>query len=94
MTITIARPKAGRLGLRTANPKESVRLFLKARSVLTLDPTSDGLEVCCPTGRLWLTQEGDGTDHILEPGTSFRTESVGRIVVEALADATFSVCAR
>lgn len=88
MTITTSRPKAGALGLHG----QSVRLSLAAHSLLTLEPTSGGLEVCSPTGRLWLTQEGDGVDHILEPGGEFRTTHPGRVVVEALEASTFSVC--
>jgi len=60
---------------------QSGRLSLAFQELLTLEPTSSGLEVCSPTGRLWLTQEGDGMDHILEPGEEFRTTHPGRVVV-------------
>lgn len=92
MTITTARPKPGALGLRFQKPNQSVRLSLRAHGLLTLDVPKDGLEICGPTGHLWLTREGDSTDYIVPPGESFRTAQGGRVIVEALEDSTFTLC--
>ena len=42
-------------------------------------------------GTLWLTQSGDGRDHILLPGDVFRVERPGRVVLLALRASTFKL---
>lgn len=49
--------------------------------VLTL-PKAAGRHLRVVSGRLWLTQSGDGTDHFLAPGQS-HVLGLGRAVLEA-----------
>jgi hypothetical protein len=46
-----------------------------------------GLLLLCLEGRLWLTQEGDARDIVLEPGQTARVEHGGLAIVQALRDA-------
>jgi Protein of unknown function (DUF2917) len=48
-------------------------------------------EIVCAAGRLWVTEEGDSIDHFLEAGERYRVHSNGKVVVEALHDATFEI---
>lgn len=48
-----------------------------------------GLHVQCLTGTLWLTQDGDLRDIVLEPGEGATIERDGLSVVTALSDARF-----
>jgi len=38
-------------------------------------------------GRVWVTQTGEGRDHILAPGEGVNLHPRGRVVVQALAEA-------
>lgn len=40
-------------------------------------------------GRLWITQDGDRRDHIVDAGETFWSGSEGEILVQALADSKF-----
>lgn len=48
-----------------------------------------GLRVQCLTGTLWLTQDHDLRDIVLEPGAGATIERDGLSVVTALRDAQF-----
>lgn len=45
----------------------------------------------CERGTLWITCEGDARDYLLETGRMYCFEGTGRIVVEAIGEARFSV---
>ena len=46
-----------------------------------------GHAIRCLSGTLWVTQEGDGRDHVLAAGDEFVIESTGVIVVQAFTPA-------
>lgn len=48
-----------------------------------------GLWVQCLTGTLWLTQDNDPRDIVLEPGDGATIERDGLSIVSALSDARF-----
>jgi hypothetical protein len=50
-----------------------------------------GAWVRCRGGSVWVTQEGDRRDVVLEPGDSVRIERDGMAVVSALRDASVDV---
>lgn len=52
-----------------------------------------GLAVQCLSGRLWLTQEGDPRDIVLEPGDLAPIERDGLSIVAALRDSSFVLLA-
>lgn len=54
-------------------------------SLLTLRK-AQGRGVAVFSGRLWITQEGDLRDFIVEAGDSVRFDRPGPVVIEALAD--------
>lgn len=51
-----------------------------------------GVRVACLTGALWITQEQDKKDVILEPGQSLVVDHPGLTVITALGSATLRVC--
>jgi len=51
-----------------------------------------GVRVACLTGVLWITQEQDKEDVILEPGQSLVVDHSGLTVIMALGSATLRVC--
>ena len=48
-----------------------------------------GAQIQCLYGNLWLTQDGDPRDIILEPGDEYRFERDAVTYVSALSDASF-----
>lgn len=52
-----------------------------------------GLRLLCLDGRLWLTQQGDARDIVLEPGQTARVERDGLTIVQALRDARLQLLA-
>jgi hypothetical protein len=50
-----------------------------------------GLSIACMEGILWITQEGDPKDYIVEPGQRYVITRRGSVVIEACADARLRV---
>lgn len=50
-----------------------------------------GKHLVCTAGRLWVTIENEGNDHILEPNESLDIGENGRVVISALNTGAFMV---
>lgn len=50
-----------------------------------------GKTVTCTSGRLWITQEGDPADYVLEPDESLVLSGAGRTVVGGIDEAAYRV---
>jgi hypothetical protein len=73
------------------NIKASTALLALARgTTLTLEDARGAL-VRCLRGRLWITQERDQKDYVVDAGGTFRIDRDGPTVVEAARDARFLV---
>lgn len=68
-----------------------VTIDLQAREVVTID--APGTRVACMQGRVWLTQDRDVSDVILESGDSFEITRPGPTVLQALRTARVSFVA-
>ncbi|RYG33443.1 DUF2917 domain-containing protein [bacterium] len=66
-------------------------LMLPRHGTVSLRPSGESVELRVWSGRLWVTQEADGGDHILAPGETFRTHGPGLVVIEALEESTFAM---
>ena len=53
--------------------------------------TQRGTTVVCERGVLWLTQTGDPMDHFLLPGQRYTLKKRGKVLVEAMREATVSI---
>jgi hypothetical protein len=47
--------------------------------------------VVCERGVLWLTQSGDPVDHVLLPGQRYTLKRHGKVLIEALREASLRV---
>lgn len=47
--------------------------------------------VTCLGGLIWITQTGDGTDHVLAENESFTIALRGRVVIQALSNARVEI---
>ena len=59
---------------------------------MTWSATGDlrGEQITCTAGKLWVTQENDWTDYVLNRGEMFWVTQSGAVVVQALQDGQFS----
>jgi hypothetical protein len=75
------------------NTKETVNtltdITLDKYKIWSLEGDRRGDRISCRNGVLWITQEGDLKDYILEAGRDFWVTKPGSVVVQALADARF-----
>ncbi len=53
--------------------------------------TPKGKIISCLRGSIWVTQEHDLEDYILDEGESFMITIPGRVIIQALEDSSFSV---
>lgn len=66
----------------------SQKLNLIADKAHRLFPVRRGTEIYCLEGMLWITQDGDFTDHIIESGEKFIVNRKGNVVLQALNTAS------
>jgi hypothetical protein len=65
-------------------------LSLAAGQVLTLDDAA-GTRILARSGTVWVTEEGDTKDHIVDAGDTLIVAHGGRTVVQALNAAWISI---
>jgi hypothetical protein len=63
---------------------------LELRQVQSLEVTR-GARLVCTIGSLWITQRGDARDYLLRAGETFMVQNNGKLLVQALTRAAFSV---
>ena len=76
------------MAVKTVLPSKHV---LHAHNVQMISQFAPGSSITCEAGALWITQAGDGRDHILEAGEAFVEKKVGNVFIEALRESIFSV---
>lgn len=67
-----------------------MKLTLDAGQVLAGNRL-DGLAIECTRGRVWVTFESEGFDHVLKPGERLGLGVGGRVVIEALEPSEFAM---
>jgi hypothetical protein len=67
-----------------------VKLTLAQGQVLASN-RMDGLAIECTRGRVWVTFESEGFDHVLNPGERLALGMGGRVVIEALEPSEFAM---
>ena len=65
---------------------QSPVLALAAGQVLSLDDVA-GLRILARSGTVWVTEEGNPSDHIIGPGDTLVVAHPGRTVVQAIDSA-------
>jgi hypothetical protein len=53
---------------------------------------AEGVVIGCTRGALWITEEGDVADHLLEAGGRHRVRRAGLVLAEALVASAVWVC--
>lgn len=68
-----------------------MNILLQAQEAIDLARFPEYLSIKCMSGRLWITCKGDPHDHLLKPGMEYRNTKREKVVVFALAEASFCV---
>lgn len=71
---------------------DSPERHIAAGSTLRVEQP-EGTEVVCLTGTLWITHDGDETDHIVVPGMPYVARHDGKMLVHAMSEARCLVIA-
>ncbi len=75
------------------NTKQTVKtltqISLPKYKMWSIDGDRRGDVISCTSGILWVTQEGDLKDYILEAGRSFWVTRRGNVLVQALDESAF-----
>lgn len=62
-----------------------MEIRLGKNEVMTFGGDARQLSVSCHRGELWLTQQGDSNDYLIQPGQHFTVNRKGRVVMLALS---------
>ena len=84
MNIHRSRNKDSEKEVQVINGSIRSGINLDGLELLKLDFRQPGANVMCTTGTLWLTQQGDPDDHLLEAGQSFTLDQRGTVLVQGL----------
>lgn len=61
----------------------SSRVSLQPGQILTLDD-AEGVHVRPQKAKVWITEEGDFTDFVVNPGEDFVVDHPGRTIIQAI----------
>jgi hypothetical protein len=68
-----------------------MQLALRKEEYLVIGGDARSLSILCTAGSLWITQDRDMNDHVLNGGQVFTIDRKGRITLQALQDAQFNM---
>ncbi len=92
----LGRPAATTAAAATRRPGSvslaSPERHIAAGSTLRVEQP-EGTEVVCLTGTLWITHDGEETDHIVVAGKPYVARHDGRMLVHAMSEARCLVVA-
>jgi hypothetical protein len=71
------------------NQKFNTDITLDKYGLWNIEGNRSGEVISCLNGRLWITQEGDLRDYVLEPGQEFWVTRAGTMIVQALENSKF-----
>ena len=71
------------------NVKSLTKINLTKYKLWEIEGDRRGDVIKCLNGTLWVTQEGDLKDYVLEPGQDFWVTKPGIVVVQALENSQF-----
>jgi hypothetical protein len=71
------------------NQKFNTDITLDKYGLWHIDGDRRGDVISCLSGSLWITQEGDLRDYVLEPGQEFWVTRAGTVIVQSLDKSKF-----
>jgi Protein of unknown function (DUF2917) len=71
------------------NLKYNTDITLNKHGLWSMEGDRRSDVISCNKGTIWITQEGDMRDYILEPGQDFWVTRPGTVIVQSLENAQF-----
>jgi len=71
--------------------EKNTALMLNANKILKTHVRHNRKTITCLQGKVWVTQEGDLTDHVLSAGDEMITRKDGMVLIQALGNAAIKV---
>ena len=76
---------------RIFNEKPETELRLQGRGLHDIPDYHPGTVIFCKKGIVWVTQAKDLEDHVLYPGDEFVSDRHGKVIVQAMREATVKI---
>jgi hypothetical protein len=73
------------------NIEKTSEVELHEKDVCRISTYEPWTQIVCKKGSLWLTQTGDGFDHILSAGEHFVSDQRGLVLIEGLPETLFRI---
>jgi hypothetical protein len=73
------------------NMEKTSEVELHDKEVCRINSYEPWTQIVCKKGILWLTQTGDGYDHILSAGEHFVSDHSGLVLIEAIPEALIHI---
>jgi hypothetical protein len=70
---------------------KKVRLVLKKHQLFSLRSAQPRTSIGCTDGVLWITNSNDPRDHILGASQVFSPKRKGKLIIEAMRDASVDI---
>jgi len=90
MVQTIIKTRGARMG-KFISKSHSVEMQLNDGDLFRLEGDQRHSRILCLEGTLWVTQEGDPNDHILEMGQWFIIYKPGRVIIQGQPEGRFEL---
>lgn len=84
MTYAIQSAQGRYLGKKVIPGQHSAEVSVEKGELLRLEGDRRGMRVQALEGRLWLTQNGDNQDVILEQGQTYRVNRRGLVLIQGM----------
>ena len=81
MEQMIINTRGARMG-KLISASRGVEMVLFSGDLFKLDGDNRAMCIQCLDGNLWITQQGDAADYLLEPGESFIVTHSGQVLVQ------------
>lgn len=86
MEILFKKTSGRATGSPVSQPNE-IEIQLTAHSLFKLNGDSRGMQISAARGKLWVTQQGDPVDYLLQPGEKVRVTQKGIVLIQGFSDA-------
>lgn len=90
MVQVITKTRGARMG-KFNSKSHSVEIALTESDLYKLEGDQRHSRILCLEGALWVTQEGDPVDHILQVGQWFIVYKPGRVIIQGQPEGRFEL---
>ena len=90
MNQTLINTRGARIG-KLISSSHSVEMILTCGDIFKMEGDQRLTTILCVEGRLWITQPGDASDYVLEPGMQFIINRSGAVLIQGQPEGRFEM---